>query len=99
MVMAWTHSKEANNQHYTAVARVESTREKEEGQPKKSWRRTVAEEHQRIGMMWKTLKSTAKNNVRWTKLVGALWSGRRGGLRRCFGKSLAIMIISSVRQS
>ena len=34
MAMDWIHSKEANNQHYMTVPRVESTRDKEEGMAK-----------------------------------------------------------------
>ena len=46
------------------------------GQPKKSWKRTVNEEHQEIGMSWNQIKRVSKNRVRWRKLVEALCSGR-----------------------
>ena len=46
------------------------------GRPKKTWRRTVSEEHNAIGMTWDQIKRVAKNRVRWRKLVEALCSGR-----------------------
>ena len=46
------------------------------GRPKKSWRRTIQQEYEDLGMSWEEVKRTAKNRVRWKAVVEALCSGR-----------------------
>ena len=46
------------------------------GRPKKSWRRTIQQEYEDLGMSWDEVKWTAKNRVRWKAAVEALCSGR-----------------------
>ena len=46
------------------------------GRPKKSWRRTIQQEYEDLGMSWDEVKQTAKNRVRWKAAVEALCSGR-----------------------
>ena len=48
------------------------------GRPKKSWRRTIQQEYEDLGMSWEEVKRTAKNRVRWKAVVEALCSGRSG---------------------
>ena len=44
--------------------------------PKKSWRRTIQQEYEDLGMSWDEVKRTAKNRVRLKAAVEALCSGR-----------------------
>jgi len=46
------------------------------GRLKKSWRRTIQQEYEDLGMSWDEVKRTAKNRVRWKAVVEALCSGR-----------------------
>ena len=46
------------------------------GRPKKSWRRTIQQEYEDLGMSWDEVKRTAKYRVRWKAAVQALCSGR-----------------------
>ena len=46
------------------------------GRLKKSWRRTIQQEYEDLGMSWDEVKRTAKNRVRWKAAVEALCSGQ-----------------------
>jgi len=46
------------------------------GRPKKSWRRTIQQEYEDLGLSWDEVKWTVKNRVRWKAVVEALCSGR-----------------------
>ena len=46
------------------------------GGPKKSWRRTIQQEYEDLGMSWQEVKRNAKDWVRWKAVVEALCSDR-----------------------
>ena len=47
------------------------------GRPRKTWRRSVHEEAERMGKSWEQLKGVARDRVEWKALTEALYSARK----------------------
>ena len=61
----------AEQQPGKSGAKVDSTREAQEGQAKITWRRSVESELRDTGLTWETASKQAKDRQKWGSLVEA----------------------------
>jgi len=73
--MAGTRTAKTVRRHSQASPRVESPRQKGQGETEEYiWRRTVLEEAKGVKRTWAEIRTDAKNRVRWGIFVEALCS-------------------------